>query len=274
MEASLEVKQNEPDSVGPDDDLIRFYPLRNRRLRHWLAIPTGILLLLLAPTSLLYGFFTTWKAVEHHGRALFLKTFPPFLLIAGLALLLGLAILISTSRRWNDSVGIYPSGITIQQGRKSNFIPWESVKQFDTRTKLVKFATSVMEVRSKVILETENAKRFRITDRIADMQDLVMQCRQQLLPRLYEKSLHTLREGGQLVFHPHLIVNVNSLIIKGLPHPWEGLEPVIKNRMLAIRQLYNQEIIFKRNVNQFRNTDILLALLESPPYHQAHLSPR
>ncbi len=265
MNASLEANQNKPAAVGPNDGLIRFHPLRNQKLKHWLAIPTGILLLLLALTSLLYGFFTTWSEVERHGRAMTLETFPLFVLISGLAFITGLIVLISTNRHWNDGVGIYPSGITIHQGKKSNFIPWDSIKRFDTRIKLIKFATSVMDVRSKIILETEENKTFKITDRIADMRELVQQCREQLLPRLYEKSVQTLREGGQLTFHPYLLANINSLIIKGHPHPWEGIEPIIMNRGVAIRQLSDQKILFKDNFNHFQNTDILLAFLENPP---------
>lgn len=265
MDTSPKDNLTQPVDVEPGPGLIRFYPLRHRKLNHWLAIPAGILLFLLALTSLLYGFFTTWTAIERHGRAVALGTITPFILTSLLAFIIGLVLLVSTRRHWNDGVGIYPSGIALHRGKNVDHISWEQVKRFDSQIKLIKFATSVMDIRSKIILETEDNRKFKITNRVADMQDLIHQLREQLLPRLYEKSLQTLHQGGQISFHRQLTANLNTLYIKGQQHPWERLTPVIKNRVLVIRQLTNQEVLFKGKINQFQNTDILLAFLENPP---------
>jgi hypothetical protein len=274
MDASLEVNQQEPETADPESDLLRFYPLRRRKLKHWLALPAGILLLLFAFTALLYGFFTTWSAVERHGRVMVFETFPLFLLIAGIAFIIGLILLVVTGRRWNDGVGVYPTGIKIIKSKTSNFLHCNAIQRFDTRIKLIKFATSVMDVRPKIILETGQGKGFTITDRIENMNGFVQQCREKILPRLYEKSLRTLRQGGQLTFHQHLKATLNALLIENQPYPWERLEPVIKNRSLAIQESSSQRILFKAPINQFRNTDILLAFLENPPRNEAYLSPR
>ena len=81
----------------------RFYPPRRQQLNHWIAIPAGILLILLAAAALLYGFFTTWTAIERHGRAVVLKTLPLPLLVAVLCAVIGLTLLISTARHWRDT---------------------------------------------------------------------------------------------------------------------------------------------------------------------------
>ncbi len=274
MDAPLETNQPVSETSDRENVLIRFYPLRRRKLKHWLAIPAGILLLLLSLISLFYGLFTTWSAVERHGRVMVLQDFPLYLLIAIITLVVGLILLVFTGRHWNDGVGVLANGISVIKGKKSAFIPWESIQRFDTRIKLIKFATSVMDIRSKIILETDKNKKFTITDRISGMRELVQQCREKILPRLYEQSLSTLRQGGQLSFHRHLKATLNALLIKDQPHPWEGLEPVIKSRSLVIKAPSNKEILFKGHVNHFRNTDILLAFLENSPKNDPYLSRR
>ena len=258
--------QNVPGQPARQDGLVRIFPLRHRKLRNTIAIPIGIILILMAILALLYGAFITWTAVERFGRAVILKTSTHPI---------GCLHLWShfraaypgkhTKRHWHDGIELSPSGLTFQKGKSRKEVPWESITRLDARISLVKFATSVIDVQSKAEIETDQGETFQITDKIDHSQDLINRCREVILPRLYQKYQHSLRQGEKITFHPELAATAQALLIRNMPYFWQDIEPKFKKRKIALQEKSSAHELIALPLNQLKNADILLTLLENPP---------
>ena len=257
--------QNVPGQPARQDGLVRIFPLRHRKLRNTIAIPIGIILILMAILALLYGAFITWTAVERFGRAVILKTLPIPSAIFIFGLIFGPLILASIKRHWHDGIELGPAGLTFQKGKKRKEVPWESITRLDARINLVKFATSVIDVQSKAEIETDQGETFQITDKIDHSQDLINRCREVILPRLYQKYQHSLRQGEKITFHPELAATAQALLIRNMPYFWQDVEPKFKKRKIALQEKSSAHELIALPLNQLENADILLTLLENPP---------
>jgi uncharacterized membrane protein (DUF485 family) len=247
------------------DDPGRFYPLHHHQLRHWIAIPSGILLILIAAAALAYGFFTTWSAVEQHGRAVVLKTLPLPLLIFILTAILALVILIRTARHWNDGITLNTTGLTLRKGKTEKTLPWASITRLNALVNVVKFATSVVDVRTRATFEDDQGQSIVITDRFADAQDLVQRCRAKVLPRLYRQTQRALQQGEKVTFHRDLAANNRVVLIRNMPYEWEAVGVVMKRRKITLIEKSTQRDLITLPIRKLANTDILMALFENPP---------
>ena len=257
--------QNVPGQPARQDGLVRIFPLRHRKLRNTIAIPIGIILILMAILALLYGAFITWTAVERFGRAVILKTLPIPSAIFIFGLIFGPLILANIKRHWHDGIELGPAGLTFQKGKSRKEVPWESITRLDARISLVKFATSVIDVQSKAEIETDQGETFQITDKIDHSQDLINRCREVILPRLYQKYQHSLRQGEKITFHPELAATAQALLIRNMPYFWQDIEPKFKKRKIALQEKSSAHELIALPLNQLKNADILLTLLENPP---------
>jgi len=237
----------------------RFYPPRRQQLNHWIAIPAGILLILLAAAALLYGFFTTWTAIERHGRAVVLKTLPLPLLVAVLCAVIGLTLLISTARHWRDGITLLPTGLEIQEGRKTNSVPFESITRLDSLVNVV------VDVRTQAVIEDDQGRKHVITDRTTNAQDLVKRCRAEVLPRLFREAQKALQQGGKVEFHPDLAATRQAVLIRNMPYDWRDLTVALKKRRIALLDKTTRRDLISLPVQKIKNADILLALFENPP---------
>ncbi len=251
--------------AADQDGLSRFYPPRRQQLNHWIGVPAGILLILLAAAAFLFGFFTTWTAIERHGRAVVLKTLPLPLLIAVLCAVIGLTLLVSAARHWRDGITLLPTGLEIQEGRKTHSVPFESITRLDSLVNVVKFATSVVDVRTRAVIEDDQGQKYVITDLTANAQDLVKRCRAEVLPRLFREAQKALQQGQKIEFHPDLAATRQAVLIRNVPYDWRDLTVALKKRRIALLDKTTRRDLINFPVRKLKNTDILLALLENPP---------
>jgi hypothetical protein len=255
----------QPRKAPGQDDPGRFYPLHHHQLRHWIAIPSGILLLLIAAAALGYGFITTWSAIEQHGRAVILKTLPLPFIIFVVAAILGLLILIQTARHWQDGVTLDSTGLSVRKGKTEKTLPWASITRLNALVNVVKFATSVVDVRTRAIFEDDHGQSIQITDQFADAQDLVQRCRAKVLPRLYRQTQRALQQGEKVTFHRDLAANNRVVLIRNMPYEWEAVGVVMKRRKITLIEKATQRDLITLPIRKLANTDILMALLENPP---------
>lgn len=255
----------QPYKGSGQDDPGRFYPLQHRQLKHWIAIPSGILLILIAAAALVYGFFTTWSTVEQHGRAVVLKTIPLPLIIFIVAAILGLLILVRTARHWHDGISLTTTGLTLRKSKTEKVLPWGSITRLNALVNVVKFATSVVDVRTRAKLEDDQGQSIVITDRFANAQDLVQRCRAKVLPRLYRQTQSALQQGEKVSFHRDLAANNRVVLIRNMPYEWEAVGVVMKRRKITLIEKSTQRDLITLPIRKLANTDILMALFENPP---------
>jgi hypothetical protein len=244
---------------------VKDYPIRHQKLNHWVWILIGILLLLSALALLLNGTFTSWRAVQAHGRSILLRTVPLPLLGFLLALTLGIIILSITARHWGDHITLYVNGLDLHKGKMKCFLSWGSIRRFDAQIKVVKFATSNLDVRSKMLLEDAAGQSYTITDRFKDLSDLIGQVRNRLLPILYQTTLQGLQAGETILFHGQLAAKPEGLVINGETYPWDTIQGRIHRWSLRIRQIPNDQNLFRQKTKSVKNLDLLMTLLENPP---------
>lgn len=244
---------------------VKGYPIRRQNLKHGFWILTGVLLILMALALLLNGAFTSWHAVQAHGRSVLLRTAPLPLLGFLLALVMGILTLSITSRHWADHVTLYVNGLNIKQGKQQTFLSWQTIQRFDTRIKVVKFATSNIAVRSKMLLEINAGQSYKITDRFEGVSDLIGQVRNRLLPILYQTTLQRLKAGEDILFHPQLTAETEGLRIHGETYPWDEVQGRIHRRSLRIRETTDDQTLFNQKTKKVKNLDLLMTLLENPP---------
>ena len=247
------------------DELSRFYPIRNHQLKHWVAIPSGILLIAFSVIALGYSFFTTWSAVERHGRAVILKTLPLPLLIFIFTAICGLLILIRTARHWQDGVTLDATGLSIRKGQSEKALSWAGITRLNALVNVVKFATSVVDVRTRAIFEDDQGQSILITDRFAKAQELVQRCRAKVLPRLYRQTQRALQQGEKVSFHRDLAANNRVVLIRNMPYEWEAVGVVMKRRKITLIEKATQRGLITLPIRKLKNTDILMALFENPP---------
>ena len=243
----------------------RFYPPRHQQLKHWIAVPVSVVLILLSAAAFLYGLFTTWTAIERHGRAVLLKTLPLPLLVAVLCAAVGLTLLITTARHWQDGITLLPTGLLFQDGKQTKAVPFTSITRLDSLVNVVKFATSIVDVHTRAVIEDSRGQRFVITDRTAKAQDLVNRCRTEVLPRLHQETQNALQHGKTVTFHPNLAATRQAILIRNMPYDWQDLTVAIQKRRIALLDQATQRERISLPVQKIKNVDILLALFENPP---------
>lgn len=254
--------------------MIKHYPIRHQMLKRGFWTLVGFLLLLAALVTFLFGTFNSWSAVQVHGRAVLLRTVPLPLLGFLVASTLGIVILSTTARHWRDTITLYVNGLDLHQGKVQRFLPWQSICQFDARIKVIKFATSNLDVRSIMQLVDETGLAYKVTDRFADLSDLIGQVRNRLLPILYQNTTQHLQAGSAVFFHDQLDARSEGLIIDGEAHPWGTIQGRIHRGRLHIQQLPGEQTLFKQKTKRIRNLDLLMTLLDNPPALDQALSPK
>lgn len=257
--------QSSPGQPVRQDGLVSFYPIRYHNLKKTIGIPAGIILILISIIALLYGAFITWTAMQRFGRAVILRTLPiPLLIFIG-GLVIGSLILFLTTRHGYDGIEIGPYGLSFKNGKYQKNIRWESITRLDARINLIKFATSVIDVQSRAELETVDGETFKITDQVTNSQELILRCREAILPRLFQKAQHALRQGQKISFHRDLVATPQALLIQKMPYYWQDIEPKFKKRKFALLEKSSSRELISLPINQLENADILLSLLENPP---------
>ncbi|MCB2202407.1 hypothetical protein KQH56_00220 [bacterium] len=266
-------KVREHRAVNPSGK-VKDYPVRRQRLKNVFWILIGVLLLISALALLLYGVFTSWRAVQAHGRSVLLRTAPLPLLGFLIALVMGILILSTTSQHWGDHITLFVNGLDIHKGKQQNFLPWQAITRFDARIKVVKFATSNLDIRSKMLLVGDAGRNYTITDQFENLSDLIGQVRNRLLPILYQSTLQRLGAGEEISFHKHLAAKSEGLVVHGHTYAWEDVQSRIHRRSLRIRQTSDDTNLFRTKTKRVRNLDLLMTLLENPPKSDQSSSPK
>ena len=244
----------------------RDFRVVKHKLKRDLRIGVGLLLIIIAVIAFGIGVYTSWITVRLHGRAALLQTVPLPLLIFLLGLLLGIVLLHYTRRHWHDRVSLYENGLILQSGKNTTTWLWQTTSYFSPDISVLKFGTSIIGEKYRLILEDDDGQQMIIPGRYADMVTLVEQIRNSLLPQMYTASIATMLKGESIPFAPELNAVLKGLIIKDDLCRWASLNPpqVVKNQ-LKLSRIGDNKVVYKTPIKQVKNLDLLLTLFENPP---------
>jgi hypothetical protein len=245
---------------------IELFPIHNHRLKRWLSVITGGLIVFTSAILTGVQIFNIRSAIATHGRAIMLSRLPWTLTLFCLLLPFGALIIILAAVHWDDGITLYEVGLIQQKAKRKRFWIYSDTAQFDTQIKYIKFAGSVIAIRAKIILEDQENQRIIFRNQYDNMERLINQIRVKILPRVYSKAYRRLGQDKTIIFHQKLRAHKQGLKIKDDLTPWTEIkQPEIKNGNLALYGKPNQEKLFKSNINQIRNLDLLLHLIKNPP---------
>ena len=244
----------------------RDFRVVKHKVKRDLRIGVGLLLIVLAFIALLVGFYSSWKAVSIHGRAVLLQTIPIPLIIFLSCLLLGILLLSYTRRHWHDRVSLYQNGLILQMGKKSIPWLWDATSSFNTEITAIKFGTGTISEKTRLIFEDDQGQKLILPGRYAEMDTLVEQIRNSLLPQLYKNTVAKMLKGDSITFLPDLQAVLKGLMIHDDLCRWASLNhPQLIKGMLKISRIGDNKVVYKSPLKKVGNLDLLLTLFENPP---------
>ncbi len=244
----------------------RDFRVVKHKVKRDLQIGVGSLLIVIALIALLVGFYSSWKAVPIHGRAVLLQTVPLPLIIFLSCLLLGILLLSYTRRHWHDRVSLYQNGLILQKGKKSIPWLWDATSGFNAEITTIKFGTGTVDEKYRLIFEDDQGQKLILPGRYAEMDSLVEQVRVSLLPQMYKKTIAKMLKGETIPFTPDLQAVLKGLMVHDDLCRWASLNhPQLTKSMLNLSSIGDNKVVYKSPIKKVRNLDLLLTLIENPP---------
>lgn len=269
---NYKVQPNDPASLG---QIIQDFPVKNQTLNFWVRLITGIGLLIASGLIALWGIWWSWTTIAAHGRAVLLRTASTPLMTSGFFLLTGAVLIYFAWRHRKDGITLYNDGFHLRRGKQSLRWTWDSIDSFNTLIEHTKFATSIVNVRVRIVMAQCNGNSIILRNRYEDMPTLLNIIREQVIPRLHQSIIHRMGQGEAISFHPRLAAMKEGLQINQAHYAWESLsEPLLKNRSFILKNKLGGESIFKTNIRRISNLDVLLILLTAPPNQSLNFSPK
>ena len=244
----------------------RDFRVAKHKVKRDLQIGVGLLLIILAIIALLVGFYASWKAVQIHGRAAILQTVPLPLYIFLSCLLPGILLIIYTSRHWHDRISLFQNGLILHRGKKSVSWLWDATASFNAEITAIKFGTGTINEKTRLIFEDKQGHKLILPGRYAELDSLVEQIRDSLLPQLYKNTMAKMLKGESIPFKPDLQAVLKGLMIHDDLCRWASLNhPQVNKGMLKISRIGDNKVVYKSSIKKVRNPDLLLTLFENPP---------
>jgi hypothetical protein len=246
--------------------LIQHFPTRSQKLKRWLPLLVGSAAILTALGLTLFLVSEIRTRIAIHGRAILLGIFPNPIGLYVFLLLAGIFSTIFAVTHWHDGITVFEQGVVKQTAKKVKHWNFARTERFDNSITQIMFGGSVVSTRIKITFADGAGKRFSIPNRYEQMMDLIEVVRERLLPDLIERAQQRLQNGDTLNFHKHLSADLSGLSINGQVLPYDQVEPVIHNQVIAFHHKENpHKVLFKSQINRIQNLDVLLSLLEHPP---------
>lgn len=206
--------------------------------------------------------------VEIHGRAILLNRFLlPFTIIIG-TILLGVLILVHRLIHWKDGVFLDQDRLIFRSGFVGKVCLWQEVCRLDTRITHVKFGSSEIANKIKIIIKFNNQQKVILKNHYERMTVLIQAVREKCLPILIEKGKQQLESGKQISFHKKIHANDQGLVINNVQYSWGQLaKPVIKNNKIRFFLLEGESssTLASIGLNNIKNLDLLLFLCQNLP---------
>jgi len=251
------------------------YPIRKAVFKRWLCIILGTLLIFTSLLITVFLFFDSWYKVIVNGRAILLHQLPYFMLMLILILPLGIITLFLAKIYRTKGIYIYEAGMVLDNGLAKHQSDWHNIQRYDNYIKNLKFGSSTIASQVKIIIEEESGKKIRISNRYEQIEKLIEQLRQNILPILYKKAKISLQQGESLSFHRDIDAIRTGIGIRKNFRTWHCVnKPAIKNGYLELACDDQKTKPLHIPLEKIKNLDVLLYLIDSPPIHGASSSPK
>ncbi len=228
----------------------------------WFILLLGATLSILGIGSSYLLFQQIYVAIHAHGRAIIMQFFPWPILFYCVLFITGLILIIYTKRIWVDRIEIYENGLIIKKANKSKVLIFQDIVRFDSFLKQVIFSGSIVNTRIKVILKDKHGFNLILRNRYAQMEELISQLREIILPDLTRRLKEDLDKGGSIWFHKNIEATQAGLKIKHNFIPYDELEITFQSQILILNKTGTERVpVYKSPISKFSNLDTLINLI-------------
>lgn len=255
--------------------LLEHFPVSNQKTKRWLPLLLGGAAILASVALTFHLVYVTWLRINIHGRAIIVGIFPLPLGLYGLMCIAGILVLVLAIIHWGDSISLFENGLLEHTAKKEKTWLYDETDRFDSHIIQIMFGGSVVTTRVRIILEGGANNRWVIQNQYERMTDLIQTLRQNILPGLFERARQRLIDGESLPFHQDLQATDRGLCIIDDLTPYGDVEPVIKNRVINLHKKDDpNHVLFKSQITEINNLDLLLDLFDNPPDQTLQSSPK
>jgi len=266
-----EKKQHKNDPKQLLGAWIKSFPNSRRLFYRWILLLTGVFLATLASVISIIQFINLLIAINNHGRAIVISQAPSIIFSLCAVLPMGIFLSLLGIIHWNDAVKLYENGIIKVNGIYKKHWLWRDTKSLNSTIKHINFAGSTIAVSQKLDLINNQYGLLKIRDRYKESPELVSSIRSQVIPILYQRAVHQMKNREKIKFHSNLYALFYGIQIKESVFPWGEIQTITtRNGMFELRSKLDQKILFRKNHKRINNIDLLRQLISDPPTNTAN----
>ncbi len=199
-------------------------------------ILTGILFLVLAG-SFLYSLSQLWERWGRWDPMAIFKDMLPFLLIAGVAFILGLAMVIGIFRSRKKAAVVYANGFAYSDHKGVQTWKWEQIQ--DVYANVVRHYTNGIYTGTTHSYTLYNPKggKLVLNDTLKNIENLYSHVEENTLQLRYQRLADSYNAGNAVQFGPVTLSKANGILMSKKSYPWEEIEQVaINNGFLSVKK--------------------------------------
>jgi hypothetical protein len=244
---------------------INHFTPRHRFFKRWVLVILGVILLVYGSLCALINTFDLYLAIQSHGRAVLLARITEPLIALFLIIPSGILLIILAAVNWQNDLTIFEKGLVIRKRNQEIVWPWNVIERFDNQITLVGFSGTIITAHRKIILVDKQQNILSFRDQYDRMDELVTHLRRHILPGLFNRKYHHLKNEGKIQFNKDISALLQGLQIKENLFPWHDLQISVNNKgMMKIVHSEDQKELIKLKTKQINNLDVLVYLVENP----------
>ncbi len=254
--------QSKPRSLKPGVFIAsyRLHPMRRGELLSLFALAAAAVLV-----PVLYGYSRAQYALTKYGPIAAAAWSRPWYLLAGVAMLVGAALLVYRLTTRRRRIDVHKNGILLRRSRVK-YLPWTGVAGIASGTSQTFFLGLPLRTHNRVMIYPTVGKPLRLDSSIENLPELLTRLKASVYPRLLEQMSPAFAQGGRLYFGPLSITQSSLQFEIGKPParnlPWSQLRSVsVQSGVLVVEPEQGQAL--KIPAFNIPNLELLLQIIQS-----------
>ncbi len=211
-----------------------FYPVSN--WNRWSSLVAGLVFFFGGGLVGLFGLYTAYSQSQLYGPAVFMNNLLPYVVVAGISIILGLWGFWSAYANWNKAVALYTDGLAYNDNKGLQTWRWEEVAQF--LFSITKHYTNGIYTGTTYVYTIYRADGTKLSfdNKFGknEIQKLGSAIEQSIIPIQYKRAADAYNAGNVVVFGP-VSISKEGIIIGKKTYPWMDVSKVsLENGMLLV----------------------------------------
>ncbi len=244
---------------------LELYPLHSRFLRRWGNFIIGMLILLGAIGTLLYGLWITVQDYYIYGPAILLRTLSLPTIIALVLFVAGSLALAAAYRNWLKSAVLYEGGMAFADRHGLRAWRWDEIEELHSSVTRHYFSAIYTGTSHRYIVTHRDGHMVTLDDDLQRVDRLAANLRERLVPVLYQRSAEAFNRGQEVTFGPVTVSKAVGLGAGKKAYLWTEIAAVaVKDGYLRVIPAGNKTgpRSLALPVAQIPNLEVLVSLVD------------